>query len=116
MVQSNATNEISFTLSEIRGKMPLTGVRLRCTDLASPVETLKGSTVKFDLNSFDVPAGGQQVVHATIPVSKFFYGKAKGSLIVETADGVTATIPLNCPNGREEIILCPNRAVPTRAM
>jgi len=31
----------------------------------------------------------------TIPVSKFFYGKAKGSLIVETADGLKATIPLN---------------------
>jgi len=60
VIQSNATNEITFTLAEIRGKMPLTSVRLRCTDLASPVETIKGSTVKFDLNSFDVPAGGSR--------------------------------------------------------
>ena len=88
-----------YPVAEIRGKMPLTGVRLRCTTW--PVRSRPSWGPRSSLTSIHLMSR-QEVSRSctvTIPVSKFFYGKAKGSLIVETADGLIVTIPLNVRTG-----------------
>jgi hypothetical protein len=98
--QSNSVQEIIVTVSERMGKVALHSVSVHCTDLVGKHQTIKGSDVSFDLNNFDIAAGGQQVVHAFIPVPSGFRAKVTGSIVVESADGGTESIAVTIKAAR----------------
>ena len=86
--------EVVLVVGEMMGKATLHSVNIRCTNLVGREVTIKGSDVTFDLNNFDVGPGGQQVVHAFIPVPSDFREKVAGSILVQSADGGAKSIPV----------------------
>ena len=82
--ESNSVQEVVLVVSEITGKATLHSVAVQCTGLAGRNITIHGLDVAFDIAEFDVAPGGQQVVHAYIPVPWGFNEKVTGSIVVES--------------------------------
>jgi hypothetical protein len=93
-VEPNTTANVPFKVKEIGGLETVHGVSMYCTDIDGPDGHIDGSAVSFDITGFDIPAGGQQIVNASIPVPTDFKGPATGSIIVESIDGGTKAIAL----------------------
>lgn len=92
MADPGVTKATSFTVKEIGGERVMHDVTMYCTDIAGPGGTVDGDSVTFDVGDFDVPAGGQQLVNASIPIPATFAGVATGSIVVESTDGGTRAI------------------------
>jgi|GEM_PF-794304 len=92
IAEPGTLQDVTFTVLETRGKEALHSVNMYCTDIIGRGGTINGADVSFDIQNFDVSPGGQQVVHAYIPLPIDFKGKATGSIVVESADGGTETI------------------------
>lgn len=92
--ESNSVQEVVLVVSEMMGKATLHSVTVQCTDLVGRNITIDGSDIAFDIAEFDVAPGGQQVVHAYIPVPWGFREKVTGSIVVESGDGGTELIEL----------------------
>lgn len=92
VVQPGTVQGLPFEVSEIGGESVLHSVSMYSTDLVGPWGTIPGSSVTFDVNHFDVPAGGTQLVNASIPIPADFDGEVSGAIVVESSDGGTKSI------------------------
>jgi len=94
IVEPDTAQDFTFTVSEVGGQETLHSVSIYCTDITGPASQIHGSNVEFDINNFDVPAGKDQIVNASIPIPADFKGSCTGSIIIESADGGTKSIAL----------------------
>jgi len=92
VVEPDGTYDIAFTIRETRGRMPLESVSLQCSDITGPGNLIRGSAVTFDQNKFDIEPGGEQEVHATIPVSIAVMGEVSGTITAKCSAGVSETV------------------------
>ncbi len=93
-VDPNAVYDVTLLVRETHGKVPLESVTLQCNGLAARAHEDLSSKVSFDLNNFSVGAGSEQEIHARIPISATFQGKATGSITVNCSAGVTVSVPV----------------------
>jgi hypothetical protein len=93
IVEAGKTYDTALTVSEVFGKVPMKSVKLKATDIDGPVTTVKGSSVTFDLNGFEVAPNEQQEVHASFPMPVSCMGKATGAIEVKCGD-VTQRVPV----------------------
>ena len=91
-VDPATTYEVLLTISETTGLRPLRSVTLTCSNLTGALHSIKGSNVTFDLNGFDIPAGGAQDVLVTIPVPENFINEVSGSISIDCIDEASKTV------------------------
>jgi hypothetical protein len=92
VVEPGGTYDVAFTIRETRGRMPLEAVTLGCSDITGPGNKIHGSAVTFDSSNFTIEPGGEQEVHATIPVSIAVMGEVTGTITVKCSAGVSETM------------------------
>ena len=94
LVDPNSIAELPFAVQEMGEDYDLLSVSIHCTDLEGDEDTISGAGVLFDTNNFDVPAGGEQPVLASIPIPTDFIGPASGLIVVESLNGGTRSMRL----------------------
>jgi len=92
VVEPDGTYEVPFTIREARGRIPLEGVTLACSDLTGGGNLIRGSAVAFNLNNFTIEPGGEQVIRASIPVSQGIMGQVTGTITCKCSAGVSETV------------------------
>lgn len=91
--QSGGVGKAAITISEVSGEQGLVGVVCTCTEISGPDgKQIPASEVVFDQSAFDVPPGGEQVVHVSFLVPPDFEGIGLGTIRVWPMNGSAKSI------------------------
>ena len=85
IVQPGGRYETTITISETKGLRPLCGIVLTCSELTGTPYTIPVSDISFNVNGFNVAAGGKQDVVMTVEIPEFFIGQVTGTVTVQCA-------------------------------
>ncbi len=94
VVTAGSTYEVPLTIREAFVRAPLTSVAISNEDIAGSVNKVAAGTIKFEPQNFDIEAGSEAKVTATIPVPMAFMGKATGSIVVTSTNGARGVVKL----------------------
>ncbi|MGE5293782.1 MAG: PKD domain-containing protein [Solirubrobacterales bacterium] len=92
VVEAGKTYQVPLTIREAFLRAPLASVSLSNKDISGPVNKVAEGAVSFDPQTFDLEAGGEKQVTATIPIPHAFLGQATGSIVVNSASGASAVV------------------------